>query len=240
MATVARRTGAGSTGHRRSVAPRSVRSRLVAPFATSWTTANRFDVSRSYCAPGRRESAVGRAANSRRTAQARTRRVRAHRVALPARTAEETVTDLAHIYCESPWPVRMRPRILSPDVSGDDLVDASPSTCRPLSSERLPAPRPRAARSTCLGPTPRSWRTLHSGSPSRPHGHAQERRPGSAEDSILCSERAAARATTRGKGRSDPNDCANGNCDDGETVARRQSRSVRASSGRWSSALHMR
>jgi hypothetical protein len=31
---------------------------------------------------------------------------------------------------------------LSPDVSGDDLADASPSTCGPMSSERLLAPRP--------------------------------------------------------------------------------------------------
>jgi hypothetical protein len=55
------------------------------------------------------ENRLGRAAHSRRTAQARTRGLRAHRVALPGRTAEQTVTDLAHIYCESPWPVRMRP-----------------------------------------------------------------------------------------------------------------------------------
>src|SRR4030095_11937753 len=33
-------------------------------------------------------------------------------------------------------------QLLSPDVSGDDLVDASPSTCRPPSSDRLPASRP--------------------------------------------------------------------------------------------------
>src|SRR4029450_8823766 len=48
----------------------------------------RFNVSRSHWALGRRESALGRAANSRRTAQTRTRRLRAHSVALPARTAE--------------------------------------------------------------------------------------------------------------------------------------------------------
>jgi len=70
---------------------------------------------------------------------------------------------------------------------------------------------------------------MHSGSPSRPHGHAKERRPGSAEDWILCSGHKAARGTTHGEGRSDPPDCANGNRDEGKTVARRQSRSVRAS-----------
>jgi hypothetical protein len=48
--------GAGSAGHRRPVAPRSVRSTLVAPFATSWTTTHRFAVSRSNRAPGRGES----------------------------------------------------------------------------------------------------------------------------------------------------------------------------------------
>jgi hypothetical protein len=33
------------------------------------------------------------------------------------------------------------PQMLPPDVSGDDLVDASPSTCHPLSSDRLPPSR---------------------------------------------------------------------------------------------------
>jgi len=108
VAAVARRAGAGSAGHRRPVAPRSVRSPLVAPRATSWTTTHRFAVSRSHWALGLGESAVGRAANSRRTDQTRRPRLREHRVALPARTAEQTVTDLAHISCESPEPVRMR------------------------------------------------------------------------------------------------------------------------------------
>ena len=48
---------------------------------------------------------MGRAADSRRITQARSRRLRTHGVALPARTAEETVTDLAHISRESPRPV---------------------------------------------------------------------------------------------------------------------------------------
>ena len=49
-------------------------------------------------------------------------------------------------------------QVLSPDVSGDDLVDASPSTSRSISSDRLPAPRQCAlldgrasARRACLG-----------------------------------------------------------------------------------------
>jgi len=87
-----------------------------ARFACRWwrrsrrpgTIAHRFDVSRSDWAPGWGKSALGRAANSRRTAQARSRRFRTHSVALPARPAEETVTDLAHIHRESARPVRMR------------------------------------------------------------------------------------------------------------------------------------
>jgi len=103
-----RGAGGRSAGHRRQMAPSWVRSPLVAPLATSWTTTHWFVVSRSHWAPGRWESALGRTANSRRTAQARTPRLRAHSVALHARTAEQTVTDLAHICCESPWPVRMQ------------------------------------------------------------------------------------------------------------------------------------
>src|SRR4030095_4038856 len=104
-ATVARRGGAGSAGDRRSVAPRSVYSPLVAPFATSWTTTHRFAVSRSNWAPGRGESSLGRSADPRRAAQARNCRLRTHGVAIPARAAEETVTDLAYIPRESARPV---------------------------------------------------------------------------------------------------------------------------------------
>ena len=53
-------------------------------------------------------------------------------------------------------------QVLSPYVSGDDLVDASPSTCRPISSDRLPASRQCAlVRWACLGPTRMSRLTLH-------------------------------------------------------------------------------
>ncbi len=85
-------------------------------------------------------------------------------------------------------------QVLSPYVSGDDLVDASPSTCRSISCRPAACVEAmRAVRWACLGPTPRSWLTLHSGSPSRPHGHAKERRPGSAEDWIACSRPRRAR-----------------------------------------------
>ena len=44
---------------------------------------------------------MGRSADSRRVTQARDRRLRTHRVAVPARPAEGTVTDLADIPRES-------------------------------------------------------------------------------------------------------------------------------------------
>src|SRR5439155_26395906 len=93
-----------SAGHRRPVASRSVRSALVAPFATSWQSTHRFAVSRSDWALGRRESSLGRSADSRRVTQARNRRLRTHGVALPAWAAEDTITDVADIPRESPWP----------------------------------------------------------------------------------------------------------------------------------------
>ena len=171
---MARRAGAGPAGHRRSVAPRSVRSPVVLPFATSWTTTHRFAVSRSNWAPGGRESAVGRAANSRRTAQARSRRLRTHGVALPARTAEETVTDLAHIYCESPRPVRMQYASAVTVRVGRRPPRRVSSTCHSISCGQAACGEAmRAVRWACLGQTPRSWLTLHSGAPSRTHGHAR-------------------------------------------------------------------
>src|SRR3989442_1774239 len=90
------------------MASRSVRSALVAPIATSWTTTHRFAVSRSDWALGRRESSLGRSADSRRAAQARNRRLRTHGVAVPAGVSKATVTDLAYIPCESPRPVHIR------------------------------------------------------------------------------------------------------------------------------------
>jgi len=48
-------------------------------------------------------------------------------------------------------------QMLSPDVSGDDLVDASPCTCRPISSDWLPASRHSAlldGRVSARGPGP--------------------------------------------------------------------------------------
>ena len=84
-------------------------------------------------------------------------------------------------------------QMLSPYVSGDDVVDASPSTCRPISSDRLPASRQCAlldghasARRPCLGLI-----ILHSGSPPRPSRHAKECRPGPPEGLDCCSQRTA-------------------------------------------------
>ena len=88
-----------------------------------------------------------------RTAQARSRRLRTLGVALPARTAEETVTDLAHIYCESGRPVRMHTQVLSLSVSGDDdLLDASPVMCHSISCGQAACGEAiRAVRWACLG-----------------------------------------------------------------------------------------
>jgi len=85
---------------------------------------------------------VGCAANSRRTARARSRRFRTHRVALPARPAAETVTDLAHIYRESLGPVRIQHANVVTRRAGDDLVDALPRTYQPVSSDWLRGSRP--------------------------------------------------------------------------------------------------
>jgi hypothetical protein len=85
---------------------------------------------------------VGCAANSRRTARARSRRFRTHRVALPARPAAETVTDLAHIYRESLGPVRIQHANVVTRRAGDDLVDALPRTDQPVSSDWLRGSRP--------------------------------------------------------------------------------------------------
>ena len=94
-----------------------------------------------------------------------TNRSRAHRVALPARTAAETVTDLAHIYRESPGPVRIQHQMLSPDVSGDGLVDASPSTYHPVSSDWLRGSRPCVLlRGRVSVRHSRPWLTVHPGS----------------------------------------------------------------------------
>jgi hypothetical protein len=83
-------------------------------------------------------------------------------------------------------------QVLSPYVLGDDVVDASPSTCRPISSDRL-----RASRQCALLDGRASARRPCLGSPctqdQRPHRHAKERRPGPAEDWIVCRRRTAAR-----------------------------------------------
>jgi hypothetical protein len=137
---VARRAGAGSAGHRRPLASRSVRSALVAPFAASWTTTHRFAVSRSDWALGRGESSLWRSADPRRAAQARTRRLRTHgRRYLrecPRRPSQTWPTFLANHLGQ----FTLISPVMSPYVSGDDVVDAAAVTSRsrPL-SDRLSA-----------------------------------------------------------------------------------------------------
>jgi hypothetical protein len=70
---------------------------------TSWKTTYRFIVSRSDSAYGRGEFSVGRAADSRRIAEARNRHIGTHGLALSARPPAKTVTDLAYILREPPW-----------------------------------------------------------------------------------------------------------------------------------------
>ena len=53
------------------------------------------------------KSSLGRATDSRRTAQARNRRLRAHGVAVPRGAVKEAVTDVAYIPRESPRPIHM-------------------------------------------------------------------------------------------------------------------------------------
>jgi hypothetical protein len=81
--------------------------RVVAPFATAWTTTHQFAVSRTDWALSRGESSLGSAAHSRRTAQARNRRLRTHGVAVPGGAAQKAVTDLAYTPRESPRPIHM-------------------------------------------------------------------------------------------------------------------------------------
>jgi hypothetical protein len=72
------------------------------------------------------------------------------------------------------------------------------STCRAMTSSthrliRVAQSRPTGclgrfrarSKGACLGPRPRSWLTLQSGSPSWPRGHAMARRPGSAADRVI-------------------------------------------------------
>ena len=108
---------------------------------------------------GRGESSLGRAADSRRAAQARHRRLRPHGVAVPAGAAKETVTDLAYIPRESPRQFTCMSHALSPYAPGDDVVDAFARTCRSTRlSNRLSASRqcaridwPASVRPRCLG-----------------------------------------------------------------------------------------
>jgi hypothetical protein len=140
VAAVARCAGADSTDHRRPVASRSVRSALVAPFATSWTTTHRFAVSRFDSALGRGESSLGRSADSRRAAQARTRRLRTHRVAVPAECPRRPSQTWGTLLANHLAQFALISPVMSPYVSGDDVVDAAAVTSRssPM-SDRLSA-----------------------------------------------------------------------------------------------------
>ena len=55
----------------------------------------------------------------------------------PKRPSQTWRTFIAHHLGQ----LECNTQVLSPYVSGDDLIDASPSTCRPISSDRLPASR---------------------------------------------------------------------------------------------------
>jgi hypothetical protein len=77
---------------------------MLAPLAASWKTAYRFTMARSDSALGRGELSLGRSADPRRVAEARNRRFGTHGLALSARQADNTVTNLAYIPCEPPRP----------------------------------------------------------------------------------------------------------------------------------------
>ena len=137
---MARRAGAGSAGHRRPLASRSVRSALVAPFATSWTTTHRSAVSRSDWALGRENRLCG------------ARRIHGELLKLGLVVSERTVSRYLRECPRRPsqtWATFLANHlgqftlispVMSPYVSGDDVVDAAAVTSRsrPL-SDRLSA-----------------------------------------------------------------------------------------------------
>jgi hypothetical protein len=96
---------------------------LAPPLATSWQTTHRFRLSSPDSALGPGESSLGCSADSRRVTQARDRRLRTHRVAVPARPAEGTVTDLADIPRESSHSVHVYAAEISSYAPAVDDVD---------------------------------------------------------------------------------------------------------------------
>ena len=101
-------------------------------------------------------------------------------------------------------------QMLPPDVSGDDFVDASPSTCRPTSSDRVPA-----SRQCALLDERGSVRRLSLGLPCA-QDHLREpavmrRSAGRAPPRIrFCMDAQQREVLTRREGRPVPPDVANG------------------------------
>ena len=96
---------------------------MLAPsLAASWKTTYRFSMSRSDSALGRGELSLGSSADPRRVAEARDRRFGTHGLALSARQADNTVTNLAYIPCEPP---RQRDvRLAAPVARDRDYCDS--------------------------------------------------------------------------------------------------------------------
>jgi len=84
---------------------------------------------------------------------------------------------------------KRRPATSTPRVSSPSRQAARPSRDVRSTQRRWTC----GLEGACLGPRSRSRLTLHSGSPSRPHGHAKVRRLGSAEDWIIAVEARRAR-----------------------------------------------
>ena len=173
--------------------PRFLRSPLVAPFATPWTTTHRFAVCRDL---------IGRLAEENQLWGAP--RIHGELLKLGVIFSERTVSRYLRERPKRPsqnWrtfianhfgQLEFNTQVLSPDVSGDDLVDAFPSTSRSILSDRLPASRQCAlldgnasARRVCLA-LPCTQDHLHDGTGMR--RSAGRAPPG---DLIACSRRTA-------------------------------------------------
>ena len=125
------------------------------------------------------------------------------------------------------------PQMLSPDVSGDDLVDASPSTCHPLSSDRLPSSRQCALLDGRVSGRRSDLRLActqdHVRNPTVMRRSAGRAPPRIGLFAVDARRREVLHAVKVDQIRPTAHTATH---DEGETVAHRRSRSVRASSGR--------
>jgi hypothetical protein len=129
VAPVAGSASAGPASHRGWLVSRRRTAMLAPSRGAAWKTMYRFIVSSSDSAYGRGELSVGRSADPRRIAEARHRPFGTHGFAGSARSAANTVTDLAYMLRE---PLRWPYTDVAGDVRGCVTTSSStPLTCRP-------------------------------------------------------------------------------------------------------------